>query len=172
MASPPDGFKSQIADMEKAANAAFDYFICYAGLSTAQPHKCSKPRRTCVTNEIIKGRIRGLFHICNFAQILQQGFKRQLGIILRHAFDHFIDLRLWHAAGSSKTVDRNAQDPVAQAAFNLPQPAENKPSWGVSEDSLRRFCSRASNASWALFCVTPLTISSICACGMLHLRNK
>lgn len=35
---------------------------------------------------------------------------------------------------ASKTVDRNAQDPVAQAAFNLPQPAENKPSWGVSED--------------------------------------
>ncbi len=35
---------------------------------------------------------------------------------------------------SSKTVDRNAQDPVAQAAFSLPQPAENKPSWGVSED--------------------------------------
>ncbi|WP_442797533.1 peptidylprolyl isomerase [Pantoea vagans] len=35
---------------------------------------------------------------------------------------------------ASKTVDRNAQDPVAQAAFNLPQPADNKPSWGVSED--------------------------------------
>ncbi|WP_191923372.1 peptidylprolyl isomerase [Pantoea agglomerans] len=35
---------------------------------------------------------------------------------------------------ASKTVDRNAQDPVAQTAFNLPQPAENKPSWGVSED--------------------------------------
>ena len=35
---------------------------------------------------------------------------------------------------ASKTVDRNAQDPVAQAAFNLPQPAENKPSWGVAED--------------------------------------
>ncbi|MXP49028.1 peptidylprolyl isomerase [Pantoea sp. Eser] len=35
---------------------------------------------------------------------------------------------------ASKTVDRNAQDPVALAAFNLPQPAENKPSWGVSED--------------------------------------
>ncbi|WP_312758278.1 peptidylprolyl isomerase [Pantoea brenneri] len=35
---------------------------------------------------------------------------------------------------AAKTVDRNAQDPVAQAAFNLPQPTENKPSWGVSED--------------------------------------
>lgn len=35
---------------------------------------------------------------------------------------------------SSKVVDRNAQDPVAQTAFSLPQPAENKPSWGVSED--------------------------------------
>ncbi|MBZ6390729.1 peptidylprolyl isomerase [Pantoea dispersa] len=35
---------------------------------------------------------------------------------------------------ASKTVDRNAQDPVAQAAFNLPQPADNQPSWGVSED--------------------------------------
>ncbi|MGC0888033.1 peptidylprolyl isomerase [Pantoea agglomerans] len=35
---------------------------------------------------------------------------------------------------ASKTVDRNALDPVAQTAFNLPQPAENKPSWGVSED--------------------------------------
>ncbi|MBD8181731.1 peptidylprolyl isomerase [Pantoea agglomerans] len=35
---------------------------------------------------------------------------------------------------ASETVDRNAQDPVAQTAFNLPQPAENKPSWGVSED--------------------------------------
>ena len=35
---------------------------------------------------------------------------------------------------ASKTVDRNAQDPVAQAAFNLPQPVDNKPSWGVSED--------------------------------------
>ncbi|BAN99639.1 peptidyl-prolyl cis-trans isomerase D [Plautia stali symbiont] len=23
---------------------------------------------------------------------------------------------------------------MAQAAFNLPQPADNKPSWGVSED--------------------------------------
>lgn len=35
---------------------------------------------------------------------------------------------------SSKVVDRNAQDPVAQTAFSLPQPAANKPSWGVSED--------------------------------------
>lgn len=35
---------------------------------------------------------------------------------------------------SSKVVDRNAQDPVAQTAFSLPQPAENKSSWGVSED--------------------------------------
>lgn len=35
---------------------------------------------------------------------------------------------------ASKTVDRNTQDPVAQAAFNLPQPEDNKPSWGVSED--------------------------------------
>ncbi|MCZ4059090.1 peptidylprolyl isomerase [Pantoea sp. LMR881] len=35
---------------------------------------------------------------------------------------------------ASTTVDRNVQDPVAQAAFNLPQPADNKPSWGVSED--------------------------------------
>lgn len=35
---------------------------------------------------------------------------------------------------AATTVDRNAQDPVAQAAFNLPQPAGNKPSWGVSED--------------------------------------
>lgn len=35
---------------------------------------------------------------------------------------------------SSKVVDRNAQDPVARTAFSLPQPAENKSSWGVSED--------------------------------------
>ena len=35
---------------------------------------------------------------------------------------------------ASKSFDRNAQDPVAQAAFNLPQPEANKPSWGVSED--------------------------------------
>lgn len=35
---------------------------------------------------------------------------------------------------ASQSVDRNAQDPVAQFAFNLPQPAANKPSWGVSED--------------------------------------
>ena len=35
---------------------------------------------------------------------------------------------------ASKSFDRNAQDPVAQSAFNLPQPADNKPSWGVSED--------------------------------------
>ncbi|WHS97885.1 MAG: peptidylprolyl isomerase [Pantoea stewartii] len=35
---------------------------------------------------------------------------------------------------ASKTVDRNTQDPVAQAAFNLPEPADNKPSWGVGED--------------------------------------
>lgn len=35
---------------------------------------------------------------------------------------------------SSKVVDRNAQDPVAQTAFSLPRPAANKPSWGVSED--------------------------------------
>ncbi|MCL9646511.1 peptidylprolyl isomerase [Pantoea eucrina] len=35
---------------------------------------------------------------------------------------------------SSKVVDRNAQDPVAQTAFSLPQPAANKPFWGVSED--------------------------------------
>jgi len=35
---------------------------------------------------------------------------------------------------ASKSFDRNAQDPVAQSAFNLPQPTDNKPSWGVSED--------------------------------------
>ncbi|WP_343552229.1 peptidylprolyl isomerase [Pantoea sp.] len=35
---------------------------------------------------------------------------------------------------ASKSFDRNAQDPVAQSAFNLPEPADNKPSWGVSED--------------------------------------
>jgi peptidyl-prolyl cis-trans isomerase D len=35
---------------------------------------------------------------------------------------------------ASKTVDRNSQDPVAQTAFSLPQPADNKASWGVSED--------------------------------------
>lgn len=35
---------------------------------------------------------------------------------------------------SSKVVDRNPQDPVARTAFSLPQPAENKSSWGVSED--------------------------------------
>ncbi|MBA2815380.1 peptidylprolyl isomerase [Candidatus Pantoea persica] len=35
---------------------------------------------------------------------------------------------------TSKTVDRNSQDPVAQTAFNLPQPVNSKPSWGVSED--------------------------------------
>lgn len=35
---------------------------------------------------------------------------------------------------ASQTFDRNAQDPVAQAAFNLPLPTVNKPSWGVSED--------------------------------------
>ncbi|MFH8133684.1 peptidylprolyl isomerase [Pantoea osteomyelitidis] len=36
--------------------------------------------------------------------------------------------------GESKTVDRNTQDPVAQAAFNLPQPEAAHPSFGVSED--------------------------------------
>ncbi|WP_312240329.1 peptidylprolyl isomerase [Pantoea sp.] len=36
--------------------------------------------------------------------------------------------------GESKTVDRNTQDPVAQAAFNLPQPEKDRPSYGVSED--------------------------------------
>ena len=36
--------------------------------------------------------------------------------------------------GASKTVDRNSQDPVAQTAFNLPQPAAGKTTWGVSED--------------------------------------
>jgi len=35
---------------------------------------------------------------------------------------------------SSKVVDRNAQDPIAQTAFSLPQPADNKPSWGTGED--------------------------------------
>lgn len=35
---------------------------------------------------------------------------------------------------ASKTVDRNSQDPVAQTAFNLPQPVNGKASWGVSED--------------------------------------
>ncbi len=35
---------------------------------------------------------------------------------------------------ASKTVERNTQDPVAQTAFSLPQPAGNKASWGVSED--------------------------------------
>lgn len=34
----------------------------------------------------------------------------------------------------SKTVDRNTQDPVAQAAFNLPQPEKARPSYGISED--------------------------------------
>lgn len=36
--------------------------------------------------------------------------------------------------GESKTVDRNTQDPVAQAAYNLPQPEKAGPSFGVSED--------------------------------------
>lgn len=36
--------------------------------------------------------------------------------------------------GESKTVDRNTQDPVAQAAFNLPQPENARASFGVSED--------------------------------------
>ncbi|MBU5377209.1 MAG: peptidylprolyl isomerase [Pantoea sp.] len=35
---------------------------------------------------------------------------------------------------ASKTVDRNSQEPVAQTAFNLPQPVDGKTSWGVSED--------------------------------------
>ncbi|MFS2222462.1 peptidylprolyl isomerase [Pantoea sp. B65] len=36
--------------------------------------------------------------------------------------------------GAAKTLTRNGQDAVTQAAFSLPQPAKDKASYGVSED--------------------------------------
>lgn len=36
--------------------------------------------------------------------------------------------------GEAKTLSRTGQDPISQAAFGLPLPAKDKPSYGVAND--------------------------------------